>query len=69
MRTKYNRMFTEQPCVKKPMKYDNPFTRVTLQITVHVLGIKNHQRKFYVKKANVLSTFFHYCQIPITTLN
>ena len=50
MRTKYNRMFTEQPCVKKPMKYDNPFTRVISQITVYVLGIKNHQTKFYVKK-------------------
>ena len=43
-------MFTEQPCVKKPMKYDNPFTRVILQITVYVLGMKNHQKKFYVKK-------------------
>ena len=50
MRTKYNRMFTEQPCVKKPMKYDNPFTRVILQITVYVLGMKNHQTKFYVTK-------------------
>ena len=43
-------MFTEQPCVKKPMKYDNPFTRVILQITVYVLGMKNHQTKFYVTK-------------------